>query len=163
MPEADVRRKRRSVEAEVDFEYTAGELPQLDNHESFELLQSWGEHVVAKDRPGVVDHYAWKGTLWPTLSNVLRQDPDEIEDYFVLFLGKINGKDDVIWNEKVAQPVSEDAVMWSGIYTFGLNDGPVKARFSYLVRKVDGYTMVQKSITFLANEKKESPFRTMYF
>ena len=97
------------------------------------------------------------------MSNVLRTDPAAIEDYFVLFLAKIDGVGPVEWNEKVAQPVSEDAVMWSGIYTFGLNDGPVKARFSYLVRKVDGYTMVQKSITFLANIKKESPFRTMYF
>merc|ERR1712054_60373 len=111
--------------------------PQLADHESFALLQSWGEQVVAQNRSSVVSHYAWKGTLWPTLSNVLRQDPAEIEDYFVLFLGKIDGVTPVVWNEKVAQPVSNDTVMWSGIYTFGLNSGSVPARFSYLVKKVN--------------------------
>ena len=121
----------------IDFEFTAGQFPQLAEHQSFEILQSWGEHVVAQDRPGVVGHYLWKGTLWPTLSNVLRQDPAEIEDYFVLFLGKIDGVGPVEWNQKVAQPVADNAVLWSGVYTFSLNTGPATARFSYLVKSDD--------------------------
>merc|ERR1712031_96365 len=112
--------------------HTSPNMSQLSEHES------WGNCVKAKDRKAVVAHYAPGGTLWPTLSNVLRKDPDHIEDYFVSFLAKIDGVGPVEWNEKTAQPVSDDAVMWSGIYTFHLNQGAVRARFSYLVKKFDG-------------------------
>ena len=74
-----------------------------------------------------------KGCFWPTLSNKNRQDPAEIEDYFVLFSGIVIEKDDVIWNEADALPVAEDVFRWSGISTFGLNSGPVKARFTYSI------------------------------
>merc|ERR1712173_74597 len=113
-------------------------MSQLSEHESFSVLESWGNCVKAKDRKAVLAHYAPGGTLWPTLSNVLRKDPNHIEDYFVHFLAKIDGVGPVEWNEKTAQPVSDDCVMWSGIYTFHLNQGAVRARFSYLVRKVEG-------------------------
>lgn len=114
-------------------------MSQLSEHDSFSVLESWGQCVKAKDRKAVLAHYAHNtgATLWPTLSNKLRKDEDHVEDYFVSFLAKIDGVGPVEWNEKVAQPMSDDCVMWSGVYTFHLNQGKVPARFSYLVKKID--------------------------
>jgi len=117
-------------------------MSQLENHDSFACLDSWGKAVKSKERAAVLAHYAEGGTLWPTLSNVLRVERSPpgnnraIEDYFVLFLAKIDGVGDVEWNEKVAQPIDDNHCMWSGVYTFSLTQGKVRARFSYLVKKV---------------------------
>ena len=54
------------------------------------------------------------------------------------FLTKIDGVGDVVWNEKCAQVVSDDVVLWSGRYTFHLIGGAVMARYTYLVQKIDG-------------------------
>lgn len=91
-------------------------------HPSFTCLKSWGESVTAKNKQAVLDHYATdmdeNGTLWPTLSNKLRQDRDHIGDYFDQFLTKIDG--DVEWSETCAQECDENYVMWSGVYALGV-------------------------------------------
>lgn len=116
---------------------------QCEEHESFCVLESWGNAVKSKVRADVIAHYCEGATLWPTLSNVLRKEhagesKRHIEEYFVTFLAKIDGVGPVEWNEKCAQPIDENHCMWSGIYTFHLIQGAVRARFSYLVKKVDG-------------------------
>ena len=122
-------------------------MSQLTEHESFACLESWGNCVQARDRKAVLQHYAQGSTLWPTLSNVLRKrrnpqfeenfGPNHIEDYFVNFLAKIDGVGPVEWNTKCAQVVADDSVMWGGIYTFHLKQGKVRARYSYLVKKME--------------------------
>jgi len=96
------------------------------SHPSFACLKSWGESVKAKDKSAVLDHYATdqseNGTLWPTLSNDLRQNRDHIGDYFDLFLAKIDGVGPVEWNETCAQPCGEDFCMWSGVYRRGFEN-----------------------------------------
>lgn len=104
-------------------------------HESFSCLESWGKSVKAQDKPAVLAHYANGGTLWPTLSNHIREDPDRIGDYFDHFLPKIDGVGEVEWNQNVCQPINETHVMWSGVYTFHLTQGATKARYSYLLTK----------------------------
>ena len=63
---------------------------------AFQCLDSWGRAVAKKDKSGVLNHYIDSATLWPTLSNELRQGPDRISDYFDHFLPKINGDVDGI-------------------------------------------------------------------
>ncbi len=59
---------------------------------AFQCLDSWGKSVARKDKAAVLDHYIETATLWPTLSNELRQGPERIGDYFDHFLPKIDGE-----------------------------------------------------------------------
>ena len=43
---------------------------------AFQCLDSWGKSVARKDKTAVLNHYVDTGTLWPTLSNELRQGHD---------------------------------------------------------------------------------------
>ena len=91
--------------------------------------------VKAQDKPAVLAHYANNSTLWPTLSNTIREDAEAKSKYFDDFLPKIVGSGDIVWNHNVCQPLSDTHVMWSGVYTFQLVSGPTQARYSYLVAK----------------------------
>jgi len=112
------------------------------SHESFACLESWGKSVKNKDKPAVLAHYDSASTvgasLWPTLSNHLRTNEERIGDYFDLFLPKLNGVDDVEWNQNHSQVIDNDHVIWSGVYTFHLNQGATKARYTYVVKKISG-------------------------
>ena len=103
---------------------------------AFQCLDSWGKSVARKDKAAVLNHYVDTGTLWPTLSNELRQGHDRIGDYFDHFLPKIDG--DVEWNQCLFQSISDTHCVWSGIYTFSLTSGVTRARFTYTLVKQDG-------------------------
>lgn len=100
---------------------------------SFDCLRSWGNAVAAQDKPLVLSHYADSATLWPTLSNHLRESASTISDYFDLFLPKINGN--VSWDNACYQPIDDTNAVWSGSYTFELANGPTQARFTYVLQK----------------------------
>ena len=100
---------------------------------AFQCLESWGKSVEKKDQSAVLNHYVQGASLWPTLSNELRQNPDRISDYFDHFLPKINGP--VEWNQCAYQPISDTHCVWSGIYTFQLTSGLTRARFTYVLLK----------------------------
>jgi len=102
---------------------------------AFQCLESWGQAVAKKDKAQVLNHYIGTATLWPTLSNELRQTPERISDYFDLFLPKING--DVEWNQCCFQSISDTECVWSGIYTFQLTEGITRARFTYVLTKTN--------------------------
>ena len=102
---------------------------------AFQYLNKWGEAVANQDKQAVLDMYSDDATLWPTLSNVLRQTKEQIADYFDLFLPKIAGA--VEWNQCAYQPINDDFCVWSGIYTFQLNEGQTRARFTYSLKKVN--------------------------
>ena len=82
----------------------------------FECLESWGKSVSNKDKIALLGHYTNSATLWPTLSDKLRDNPNGIADYFDHFLPKING--DVEWNQCSYQPIGDKHCIWSGVYTF---------------------------------------------
>ena len=100
---------------------------------AFQCLDSWGRAVAKKDKSGVLNHYIDSATLWPTLSNELRQGPDRISNYFDHFLPKING--DVEWNQCCFQSISDTECVWSGIYSFNLVGGITRARFTYVLTR----------------------------
>ena len=102
---------------------------------AFQYLNQWGEAVAKQDKETVLSLYSDDATLWPTLSNVLRQTKDTIGDYFDLFLPKIDGA--VEWNQCAYQAIDDSNCVWSGIYTFQLKEGQTRARFTYVLKKVD--------------------------
>ena len=107
---------------------------------AFQCLESWGNAVANKDKSLVLGHYAENASLWPTLSNELRQSEDRIGDYFDLFLPKIAGS--VEWNQCSYQAISDTHCVWSGIYTFNLTSGVTRARFIYLVKQNDEWKIL---------------------
>ena len=102
---------------------------------AFQYLNQWGEAVAKQDKETVLSLYSDDATLWPTLSNVLRQTKDTIGDYFDLFLPKIDGP--VEWNQCAYQAIDDSNCVWSGIYTFQLKECQTRARFTYVLKKVD--------------------------
>jgi hypothetical protein len=104
--------------------------------DSFICLRSWAKAVEQQNKAAVLQHYAPKATLWPTLSNELRQDADRIGDYFDHFLPKIAGPVD--WHQCVYQAIDATHCLWSGAYTFQLTSGATTARFTYMLVLTDG-------------------------
>ena len=51
------------------------------------------------------------------------------------FLPKING--DVEWNQCCFQSISDTECVWSGIYSFNLVGGITRARFTYVLTKIN--------------------------
>ena len=104
------------------------------NHPSFTCLDQWAKSVELTNIQNVLDCYAQSAVLTPTVSNKIRQTPDQIKDYFESFLSKIDGA--VSWDQTIVQEVRPDVVTWAGIYTFQLNSGPFTARFTFNVKKI---------------------------
>jgi hypothetical protein len=103
--------------------------------DSFNCLESWGRSVAEKNKSLVLAHYHETASLWPTLSNELRQSNRHIGDYFDHFLPKIDGE--VEWNQCAYHAISDTHCSWSGIYTFHLTSGVTRARFSYVLTKIN--------------------------
>ena len=101
--------------------------------DAFKGLETWGNAVAKKDMAAVLNCYVASATLWPTLSNKLRTTTAEIQDYFELFLPKINGS--VEWNHVNCQVINDDYCVCAGTYTFDLTSGKTVARFTYTLTK----------------------------
>ena len=101
--------------------------------EALECLKSWGNAVAKRDKAAVLKMYANSSTLWPTLSNQLRQTELEKGQYFDNFLLKITG--DVSWDHCKFQQINNDNCIMSGTYTFRLTTGVTQARFTYALVK----------------------------
>ena len=109
--------------------------------EALDCLKSWGNAVAKRDKAAVLKMYANTSTLWPTLSNQLRQSELEKSQYFDHFLPKIVGS--VEWNQCSYQAISDTHCVWSGIYTFNLTSGVTRARFTYtLVKQNDDWKIL---------------------
>ncbi len=95
------------------------------------LFNEWNSALQTGDPKKVAALYESNGILLPTMSNKVRHNHEEIEDYFVHFLakgpvGKINEANVRIFNETAIN---------SGIYTFTFKDGvTVQARFTFVYR-----------------------------
>ena len=75
--------------------------------------------------------YADEAILLPTVSNQVRRDSGEIEDYFAHFLTK--GPQGKIDQANVR--LFADLAINSGVYTFSFSDGSsVQARFTFVYR-----------------------------
>ena len=95
------------------------------------LFDQWNAAIQTGDPKTVAALYESNGILLPTLSNKVRHNHEEIEDYFVRFLA--NGPAGKI-DEGNVRTFGEIAIN-SGIYTFSFKDGTsVSARFSFVYR-----------------------------
>ena len=95
------------------------------------LFDQWNAAIQTGDPKTVAALYESNGILLPTLSNKVRHNHEEIEDYFVRFLA--NGPVGKI-DEGNIRTFGEMAIN-SGIYTFSFKDGTsVSARFTFVYR-----------------------------
>ncbi len=103
----------------------------MSENEIKALFDEWNDALQTGDPKKVSALYESGGILLPTVSNQVRHNHEEIEDYFVHFLakgpvGKIDEANVRIYN-KVA--------INSGVYTFTFKDGSVvPARYTFAYR-----------------------------
>lgn len=95
------------------------------------LFDQWNSALQTGDPKKVAALYESDGVLLPTVSNKVRRNHEEIEDYFVHFLAKGPvGKID----EENVRTFGQLAIN-SGVYTFTFKDGAVvQARFTFVYR-----------------------------
>ena len=104
---------------------------QTDKNTILALFDQWNNALQSGDPKQVASLYEGDGILLPTVSNKVRHNHEEIEDYFVHFVakgpvGKINEANVRIFNELAIN---------SGIYTFTFKDGvSVQARYTFVYR-----------------------------
>lgn len=95
------------------------------------LFEEWNSAVQTGEPKKVAALYEGNSILLPTMSNKVRHDHDEIEDYFVHFLA--NGPKGKI--EEANMRTFGDFAINSGIYRFEFKDGStVRARFTFVYR-----------------------------
>lgn len=101
----------------------------MTDNEIQALFEQWNNALLTGDPKNVVALYASDAILLPTVSNKVRHNHAEIEDYFVHFLAK--GPQGKIDESNVRR--FDDIAINSGVYTFTFNDGvSVQARFTYV-------------------------------
>lgn len=99
------------------------------------LFEAWNNALQTRDPKQVTALYAEDAILLPTVSNQVRHNHAEIEDYFVLFCAK--GPQGKIDESNVR--VFGDVAINSGVYTFSFDDGAVvQARYTFVYRQIDG-------------------------
>ncbi len=106
-----------------------------------ELFETWNSALQTGDPKQVAALYAADAILLPTVSNQVRHNHEEIEDYFVQFLAKgPSGKID-----EANVRIFGDLAINSGVYTFTFADGAVvTARFTYVYRQDgDGWKIIE--------------------
>jgi len=103
----------------------------MSKHEINALFEEWNNALQTGDPKAVAALYEYNAILLPTVSNQVRHNHAEIEDYFVNFLAKGPvGKID----EANVRTFGDIAIN-SGIYTFTFKDGQtVTARYTYVYK-----------------------------
>jgi len=95
------------------------------------LFNEWNNALQTGEPKAVAALYESDAILLPTVSNQVRHNHDEIEDYFVHFLAK--GPKGSIDESNVR--LFDELAINSGIYTFTFSDGAVvQARFTFVYR-----------------------------
>ncbi|MAH39782.1 MAG: DUF4440 domain-containing protein [Puniceicoccaceae bacterium] len=101
----------------------------MNNHDIISLFDTWNKALKTGNPKQVTALYAKDAILLPTVSNQVRHNHEEIEDYFVHFLAKMPKG---ILNESNVR-IAGDIAINSGIYTFTFTDGSsVQARFTFV-------------------------------
>ena len=106
----------------------------MSNNEILALFDQWNNAIKTGNPKEVTSLYATDGILLPTVSNKVRHNHEEIEDYFVHFLAKVPSGQ---INESNIR-IFDDIAINSGIYTFTFADGScVQARFTFVYKLHD--------------------------
>ena len=106
-----------------------------------DLFERWNSALQTKEPSNVVNLYAEDAILLPTISNKVRHNHAEIQDYFVNFLAK--GPQGEIQEANVR--IFGDIAINSGIYMFSFSDGAqVQARYTFVYRNSDnGWKIIE--------------------
>jgi uncharacterized protein (TIGR02246 family) len=112
-------------------------MPEVDPAKEIRsLFDKWNSALATLDPKKVTACYHPNGVLLPTVSNKVRTNPAEIEDYFKAFLQL---KPQGVIDQSIVRYFSPDSAVDSGVYTFTLQkpEGPVKvqARYSFHYKK----------------------------
>lgn len=103
----------------------------MNNDDILSLFDDWNNAIQTGDPKIVTDLYENDAILLPTISNQVRHNHEEIENYFVLFL-QSEPKGEI--DESNVRLIGELAIN-SGIYSFTFKDGStVQARYSFVYR-----------------------------
>lgn len=104
----------------------------MTNEDITSLFDEWNSALQTGNPKKVAALYEDTAILLPTMSNEVRHNNGEIEDYFVHFLAKgPEGKID----EMNIRIFGEIAIN-SGVYTFSFKDGSTApARFTFVYRR----------------------------
>ena len=103
----------------------------MDNLNISKLIDNWNLALQTKDAKKVVDSSS--AILIPTISNKVRHNHREIEDYFIYFLSK--GPSFKIDESNIR--LFKSLAVNSGIYTATFKDGSsVKARFTFVYQYI---------------------------
>ena len=103
----------------------------MSQQEIASLFDNWNQALQTRDSKQVAALYAQDGILLPTVSNQVRHNLAEIEDYFVHFLAK--GPAGKIDEANIR--IFGDLAINSGVYTFTFADGAVvQARYTFVYR-----------------------------
>jgi uncharacterized protein (TIGR02246 family) len=103
----------------------------MNTTEITSLFDQWNAALQTGEPKNVAALYETNAILLPTVSNKVRHNHAEIEDYFVAFLAK--GPKGTIDESNVR--TFGDVAINSGVYTFAFADGAtVQARFTYVYR-----------------------------
>lgn len=109
-----------------------------DETEIMRLFDDWNEALKSLDPARVAALYAPDAILLPTVSNRVRHNTAEIENYFVRFLAK--APEGSIHESNIR--LMGDVAVHSGIYVFRMTrdagTGDVPARFSFVYQKIEG-------------------------
>lgn len=101
----------------------------MNKNEILALFDQWNNALQTGDPKQVASLYAMDAILLPTVSNKVRHNHPEIEDYFVHFLAK--GPVGIINEANVR--IHNNLAINSGVYTFTFADGAtVQARFTFV-------------------------------
>lgn len=114
------------------------------------LFDRWNDALKTLDPAKVAANYAPDAVLLPTVSNMPRSTPAEINDYFVKFL-KIQPQGVIDTRfVKIGCNVAQDV----GTYTFTFKDGSkVSARYTYVYTFSDGEWLISNHHSSAMPEK----------
>ncbi len=103
----------------------------MSSNDILSLFDEWNNALQTGEPKKVAELYESDAILLPTVSNQVRHNHDEINDYFVHFLAKgPSGKID-----EANVRIFDQLAINSGVYTFTFQDGVVvQARFTFVYR-----------------------------
>jgi len=103
----------------------------MNKNEITALFDEWNAALLTRNPRKVSALYETNSILLPTISNKVRHNHEEIEDYFVHFLAK--GPQGKIDEANIR--IFGDVAINSGVYTFTFDGGAaVQARFTFVYR-----------------------------
>lgn len=106
-----------------------------------QLFNDWNQALQTGDPKQVASLYHPEAILLPTVSNQVRHNHAEIEDYFVHFLSK--GPQGTLDEQNIR--IHGDLAINSGVYTFQFSDNSrVQARYTFVYRQqADGWLIIE--------------------